>query len=91
MPTRNVVLTDHQSEFVDALVASGRYQNASEVLRDGLRRIERDELEWERVKAGVLEGLAQVERGEFAEGTPEEIFDRALNTGISRAKVREVS
>ena len=33
MPTRNVVLTDHQAAFVDSLVASGRYQNASEVLR----------------------------------------------------------
>ena len=40
MPTRNVVLTDHQAELVAALVASGRYQNASEVLREGLRLIE---------------------------------------------------
>ena len=40
MPTRNVVLTDHQAEFVERLVMSGRYQNASEVLREGLRLIE---------------------------------------------------
>jgi antitoxin ParD1/3/4 len=33
MPTRNVVLTDHQAALVEHLVASGRYQNASEVLR----------------------------------------------------------
>ena len=33
MPTRNVVLTDQQTQFVEQLVASGRYQNASEVLR----------------------------------------------------------
>jgi antitoxin ParD1/3/4 len=45
MPTRNVVLTDHQEEIVERLVASGRYQNASEVLRDGLRLIERREAE----------------------------------------------
>src|SRR5659263_617088 len=37
MPTRNVVLTEHQAALVEDLVASGRYQNASEVLRDGLR------------------------------------------------------
>ena len=37
MATRNVVLTDHQSRFVDDLVTSGRYQNASEALRAGLR------------------------------------------------------
>lgn len=37
MPTRNVVLTDHQASLVEQLVTSGRYQNASEVLREGLR------------------------------------------------------
>jgi antitoxin ParD1/3/4 len=40
MPTRNVVLTDRQADLVERLVVSGRYQNASEVLRDGLRLIE---------------------------------------------------
>ncbi|ABM20054.1 putative transcriptional regulator, CopG/Arc/MetJ family [Marinobacter nauticus VT8] len=40
MATRNIVLTDHQSQVVDHLVASGRYQNASEVLRAGLRMVE---------------------------------------------------
>jgi hypothetical protein len=37
MPTRNVVLTNHQASFVERLVSTGRYQNASEVLREGLR------------------------------------------------------
>ena len=32
MPTRNVVLTDHLAGVVDGLVASGRYQNASEAM-----------------------------------------------------------
>ncbi len=40
MATRNIVLTDHQSK----VVASGRYQNVSEVLRAGLRMIEEAEL-----------------------------------------------
>lgn len=43
MPTRNVVLTEHQSELIDGLVASGRYQNASEALRAGLRLLESEE------------------------------------------------
>jgi hypothetical protein len=30
MATRNVVLTEPQSKLIDDLVASGRYQNASE-------------------------------------------------------------
>ena len=40
MPTRNVVLSEHQQQLVETLVQSGRYQNASEVLREGLRLIE---------------------------------------------------
>ena len=40
MPTRNVVLTERQEELLETLVKSGRYQNASEVLRDGLRLVE---------------------------------------------------
>ena len=40
MPTRNVVLTEHQTQLVERLVSTGRYQNASEVLREGLRLIE---------------------------------------------------
>jgi antitoxin ParD1/3/4 len=36
MPKRNVVLTERQEELFETLVKSGRYQNAGEVLRDGL-------------------------------------------------------
>jgi antitoxin ParD1/3/4 len=53
MPTRNVVLTEQQALLVEELVRSGRYQNASEVLRDGLRLLERREAE-ERVKLAAL-------------------------------------
>ena len=45
MPTRNVVLTEQQTHFVEQMVASGRYQNASEVLREGLRLVYQREQE----------------------------------------------
>jgi antitoxin ParD1/3/4 len=35
MPTRNVVLANEQARLVEWLVRSGRYQNASEVIREG--------------------------------------------------------
>jgi antitoxin ParD1/3/4 len=68
MPTRNIVLTDQQSAFVDALVASGRFQNASEALRAGLRMLEREEAEWEAARRGVLEGLEDIRQGRTVDG-----------------------
>lgn len=69
MPTRNVVLTDHQTAFVERLVDSGRYQNASEVLREGLRLIESREAEEQaRLKAlreAVRVGTDDIEAGRF--------------------------
>lgn len=45
MPTRNVLLTKHQEKLIKNLVGSGRYQNASEILREGLRLVEQREAE----------------------------------------------
>ena len=69
MPTRNVVLTNHQAVLVEQLVTSGRYQNASEVLREGLRLVEQREAEdahrLEALRSAVQAGLADVEAGRF--------------------------
>lgn len=78
MVTRNVVLTEQMSQLLDGLVASGRYQNASEAMRAGLRLLEQEENEWAEVRRRVLVGLEQVRNRQFAEGTPEEIFSRSL-------------
>jgi antitoxin ParD1/3/4 len=45
VPTRNVVLTEQQAAMIEQLVHSGRYQNASEVLREGLRLVRQREAE----------------------------------------------
>ncbi|MNL72000.1 Antitoxin ParD1 [compost metagenome] len=71
MPTRNVVLTDHLEEVIERLVSSGRYQNASEVLRDGLRLVEqRENLEaakLEALRAAAQTGFADLDEGRFVE------------------------
>jgi antitoxin ParD1/3/4 len=74
MPTRNVVLTEQQADLVEALVGSGRYQNASEVLRDGLRLLQRREDE-EQAKLEALrrafdEAEAAVAAGELSDYSP---------------------
>ena len=69
MPTRNVVLTDHQARLVERLVGSGRYQNASEVLREGVRLVECQEAEHEaRLRAlreAAAAGIADIDAGDF--------------------------
>jgi antitoxin ParD1/3/4 len=59
MPTRNVVLTEHQADLIEKLVDSGRYQNASEVLREGLRLVESREAE-DRLRLAALRQAVQV-------------------------------
>jgi antitoxin ParD1/3/4 len=78
MTTRNVVLTTQQNALVERLVATGRFQNASEVMRSGLRLLEEQEAEIADVRARLAESLAQAERGERAGGSGEEAVRRAF-------------
>jgi antitoxin ParD1/3/4 len=59
MPTRNVNLTDELDRFVAARVESGKYANASEVVRSALRLLERDEREYEEKIAALREAIAE--------------------------------
>jgi antitoxin ParD1/3/4 len=53
MPTRYVKLTEELDRFVLEKVESGRYENASEVVRAALRTLERDEQQYQ-AKLGAL-------------------------------------
>lgn len=77
MPTRNVVITDRQQSFIDEVVATGEYQNASEVLREGLRMVEQSR-ESRRVKLELLRQAAQkgwddLDAGRYVEGDVDDI------------------
>ncbi len=78
MVIRNVVLTETRDQLVQALVASGRYQNVSEALRAGLRLLEQEEAQFAGIRQGLLEGLAQARAGEFAEGSGVDAIRRAF-------------
>ena len=85
MATRNVVLTDTQSALVDRLVTSGRYQNASEALRAGLRLLEREEAELGDLRARLTTGLEQARRGDLAEGSGEDAVRRAFTAARAQS------
>lgn len=84
MATRNVVLTEAQSAMIDRLVASGRFQNASEALRAGLRLLEREEDETEILRARLMLSLEEARCGEFADGTGEAAIRRAFAAARAR-------
>jgi antitoxin ParD1/3/4 len=54
----------HFEEFLRDQVASGRYNNASEVVREGLRLVEEREAKLARLRKDIQEGL---ESGDFSE------------------------
>ena len=83
--TRNVVLTETQSDLVDRLVASGRYQNVSEALRAGLRLLEREEEELGDLRSRLSIGLKQARQGELADGSGEDAMRRAFALSRNRS------
>lgn len=89
MPTRNVVLSDHQHDFVDTLVQSGRYQNASEVLREGLRLIEQRE-SLEEAKRKALQQAARKGWSDVAAGRYTDVDDAGLEDFIGQLGLRAV-
>ena len=69
MPTRNVNLTEHLDRFIVTGITSGRFSNASEIVREGLRLLEQREqedkakLEW--LRAAAKEGFDALDRGDY--------------------------
>jgi antitoxin ParD1/3/4 len=71
MPTRNISLTAEQDAFVESLVKTGEYQNASEAVRDALRVLQRrrreDALRLRALRIHIKAGVDALERGDFIE------------------------
>ena len=82
MPTRNVNLTDELDRFVSAKIESGRFENASEVVRAALRTLERDEQEYEAKLAALR---AAIDEGNVS-GIPEDnpFDDVRANLNLTR-------
>lgn len=79
MPTRNISLTAEQDAFVDRLVKSGEYQNASEAVRDALRalrqRRQEDALKLKALRQQIREGVDALDRGDFTEVADADLED----------------
>jgi len=75
----NVNLTPELEKLVQAKVRSGRYNSASEVVREALRLLEEHgqvrKLQLQELRKKINEGLASLERGEGVDG---DLFFQAL-------------
>lgn len=86
MATRNVMLSQHQHELVEALVASGRYEKASEVLREGLRLVERRDAE-DAATLAAVRSAAEQGWSDLAAGRFEDVDDNDLDDFIGQLGV----
>ncbi len=84
MPTRNVNLTDALDRFVATKVKSGRYENASEVVRAGLRTLEREERRYEAKLAALRAAIDEGDASGVAEGNVFRRVRKTLKLPVSR-------
>ena len=75
--TVTVTLGPHYEEFIQANIAGGRYNNVSEVVRAGLRRLEEDEARLAAFCSAIDEGDASPDVVDF----DQESFIRELKEG----------
>lgn len=89
---RNVSLTEPLNRFIDRQVERGRHQNASEVVREALRRYEselaEDDARVEALRVIAAEGRQAIERGDYVTLSSEDDIARLMRDLDEEAKQR---
>lgn len=63
--TVTVALGQHYEDFIKSSIETGRYNNASEVVRAALRRLEEDEARLKALRSALEEGEASEDVEDF--------------------------
>ena len=79
MPTMNVSLTPELMKLVQSKVASGMYNNASEFIREAIRRLDGNEqllyeLKLVRLKEALRPGIEDADKGIYADYSYEQLM-----------------
>jgi antitoxin ParD1/3/4 len=69
--TMHVNLSSEMESYIKSKVASGFYGNATEVIRDAIRRMQAEESHIAAWQAAIAKGDAQLDRNEGIPYTPE--------------------
>lgn len=73
--TMHVNLSPEMEGFIKSKVAGGFYGNATEVIRDAIRRMQAEESRVAAWQAAIAQGDAQLDRGEGLAYTPQVLTD----------------
>ncbi len=79
--TMHVNLSSEMEGYIKNKVTSGFYGNATEVIRDAIRRMQAEENRMTAWQAAIAKGDAQLDRGEGVPYTPE------LMEGITQSAI----
>ena len=95
MPTRTVSLTDHFDSFISAGIEAGRYSNASEAVRAGLRLLEQQEKQdqdkLEKLREITREAFAALDRGEGISLNSVDDIDSFVKDAVAEARAERVA
>jgi antitoxin ParD1/3/4 len=73
--TMHVNLSSEMENYIKGKVATGFYGNATEVIRDAIRRMQAEELRQQAWKAAIKAGDDELDRGEGAPYTAKTLSD----------------
>ena len=88
MQTINISMPEELIKIVEGKVSSGLYSNASEVVSDAVRQLDNVaellyQLKLDRLKAALAVGIAQVENGEYADCSLENVIAELNNKSVA--------
>lgn len=85
MATMNISLPDKMKQWVEEQVATGRYANASDLMRDVIRERQEKSAAIARLQREIDKGIASG----ISPLTPDQVFERAREKAIQALKDRD--
>jgi antitoxin ParD1/3/4 len=80
---KTVALTERDQDFIASQIAEGEYNNASEVVRAGLRMLEQEQLKLKALRQSIAQGDADLAAGRSKVYAPGELA-RELKDGLAK-------